>query len=51
MGEALSIIPGVEDEIVSIVMTRNQYVVMCNNSPAEGQQPYPAILLKVLDGG
>jgi hypothetical protein len=32
-------------------MTRNQYLVVCNTSPDEGQAPYPAILLKVLDGG
>ncbi len=33
------------------VMTRNLYVVACNTSPDEGQVPYPAILLNVLDAG
>ena len=51
MGEALSIVPGVEDETDRTVMTRNQYVVVCNTHPDEGQSPHPAILLKVLDGG
>ncbi len=35
----------------TIVMTRDQYVVECDTHPDEGQKPYPAILLKVLDRG
>jgi hypothetical protein len=50
MGEALSIVPDLGGE-TGTVMTRNQYVVVCNTHPDEGQSPHPAILLKVLDGG
>ena len=53
LGEALSIVPdeGRVDMTGTTVMTRDQYVVLCNTHPAEGQSPYPAILLKVLDRG
>jgi hypothetical protein len=53
MGEVLSLLPMSDrsDVTVAGVMTRNQYLVVCNTSPDEGQAPYPAILLKVLDGG
>jgi hypothetical protein len=53
LGEALSIVPD-EGRVArpgTRVMTRNQYVVVCNTNPDEGQKPYPAVLLKVLDGG
>ena len=53
LGEALSVVPDETrvDETGTTVMTRNQYVVLCNTHPDEGQVPYPAILLKVLDRG
>lgn len=53
MGEALSLVPDEDrsDKTITAVMTRNLYVVACNTHPVEGQSPYPAILLKVLDRG
>jgi hypothetical protein len=53
LGEALPLVPDGrgEDQTGTIVMTRNQYLVECNTHPDEGQKPYPAILLKVLDRG
>jgi hypothetical protein len=53
MGEVLRLVPAPDrsDVTVTGVMTRNLYVVACNTHPDEGQVPYPAILLKVLDGG
>ena len=53
MGEVLRLLPVSDrsDVTVAGVMTRNQYLVVCNTHPDEGQAPYPAILLKVLDGG
>ena len=53
LGEALSLVPdeGRVDTTGTTVMTRNLYVVVCNTHPDEGQKPYPAILLKVLDRG
>ena len=49
LGEALSLIPDEArvDKTGTIVMTRDQYVVVCNTHPDEGQRPYPAVLLKV----
>ena len=53
LGEALSVVPDETrvDETGTTVMTRDLYVVLCNTHPDAGQVPYPAILLKVLDGG
>ena len=33
----------------TIVMTRDQYIVQCGTSPDEGEKPYVAILLTILD--
>ena len=53
MGEALSLVPDEDrsDKTITAIMTRNLYVVACNTHPVEGQSPYPAILLTVLDRG
>jgi len=53
LGEALSLVPDEQrsDKTVTAVMTRNLYIVVCNTHPDEGQSPYPAILLTVLDRG
>lgn len=53
LGEALPLVPDGNrvDQTGTIVMTRNQYLVECNTHPDEGQKPYPAILLAVLDRG
>jgi hypothetical protein len=52
MGEVLSLLPHVDRSDVTItgVMTRNLYLVVCNTHRVEGESPYPAILLQVLDG-
>ncbi|MBP1705976.1 MAG: hypothetical protein H6Q36_1715 [Chloroflexi bacterium] len=42
-------LPGRRDLTGTIVMTRNQYVVQCGTSPDEGQKPYVAILLQVME--
>ena len=35
----------------TIVMTSDQYIVQCGTSPDEGEKPFVAALIKVLDGG
>ncbi len=53
LGEALPLVPDGKrmDQTGTTVMTRDLYVVLCNTHPDEGQRPYPAILLTVLDRG
>ncbi len=53
LGEALSVVPdeGRVDMTGTTVVTRNLYLVACNTHPDEGQRPYPAILLTILDRG
>jgi type IV secretory pathway protease TraF len=53
LGEALPLVPDGKriDQTGTAVMTRDLYVVLCNTHPDEGQSPFPAIMLTVLDRG